>query len=121
MDVITNSSTELFVCDTDKSLKVIEEILRDLIETHNDEVREGLLDEYEKEITFNETFCKPYVFTKEELERRRKSEWFEDSYGYEHEGNIGKIFISGASSNTIPYYLWDKINEIFGAYNVHLG
>lgn len=32
---ITNSSSEIFVCDTEKSIVLIEDILRDLIATYN--------------------------------------------------------------------------------------
>ena len=32
---ITNSSSEIFVCDTEKSLAMVEDILKDLIATHN--------------------------------------------------------------------------------------
>lgn len=35
VDVITNSSTELFVGTTDKTIEVVEEILQDLLNVHN--------------------------------------------------------------------------------------
>lgn len=34
-DLITNSSSELFVCDSEKSLEAVEAILQTLLETHN--------------------------------------------------------------------------------------
>jgi len=36
VDLITNSSTELFVCDTDKTLSAIKELLATLLKNHND-------------------------------------------------------------------------------------
>ena len=35
VDVITNSSSELFVCDTDKSVKFVETFLENALDTYN--------------------------------------------------------------------------------------
>lgn len=37
VDVITNSSSELFICNTDKSIDVIKEILQDMLTKYNEE------------------------------------------------------------------------------------
>ena len=37
VDVITNSSTEIFVCNTDKSIEVVEQCLRAMLSVYNSE------------------------------------------------------------------------------------
>ena len=122
IDVITNSSTELFVCNTDKSLKMVEEILKDILKTHNEEVKKGYIDGHDgRALKFDDCFLKPYIYTKEVYEKDTKGRSAEWLWGYEKEETIGKIMIIGAEDNSIPYYLWDKINHIFNSYNYHLG
>ncbi len=120
VDVITNSSTEMFVNDTDQSLELIEEILRDIIDTHNRDVEKGYLTEQDHELTFEEVFSKPYIYTQEMYNDDR---WKTDnSCGYSHrkEENIGKIFIDKGTLCHVPQYLWGKVDLIFRTHEVHI-
>lgn len=123
VDVITNSSTELFVCDTKKSIDEIEEILKQLVKDYNKEVKNGYHSEYATKITYKDAFNKPYIYTKESLERYEKeyanSSW--GGWGYETGNTVGKIIISGSGDNSIPYELFDKIENLFSGHSYHLG
>lgn len=113
VDVITNSSTEMFVCETDKSLDAVEMILRDIIKKYN--IITSLEDR--GPITFEETFNKPFIYTEEQYaEVDQKWAW-----GYEKESNIGKVMIMGTGDNSIPYEIWEEIENIFNANSEHLG
>jgi hypothetical protein len=58
VDVITNSSTELFVCDTTKTLDAVKEVLAKLLQLHNE-----LTDEENTfESVFKELCVTPYEF-----------------------------------------------------------
>lgn len=96
IDVITNSSTELFVCDTDKSLEMVETILEDI----------------------TSGYAKPFIYTQEMYDERSSDEY---KWGYEVEENIGKVIIKSIGDNSIPYNDWEKINTIFDARSYHLG
>lgn len=107
VDLITNSSTELFVLDTDKSLKVIKEILQDCIVLHNKASKTNY--------SFTDIFNEPYIGSGTVA----LSEW-SDYY----KSKIDKgIIIKGAGGNSIPYWMFDFIESVFGyrTEKFHLG
>lgn len=106
VDVITNSSTEIFICNTDKSLDQVESILRDKLGAFN-----AL---HDTSHVFEDTFEKPYVYTQDMLDD-------DSGWDYSRADNVGKIMIIGAEDNSVPYEMWDLINDIFDAHNEHLG
>jgi hypothetical protein len=111
VDVITNSSTEMFICDTDKSLELIKEFLEELLKVYN-----KMFDKY---LLFDEVFEEPHFMNNEDeecLESYRE-------YGYfkEIKYDKSKIVIEGSTDNSIPYELFGLIEKAFGAYRIHLG
>lgn len=107
VDVITNSSTELFVIDTDKSVETVKEILQEAVNLHN-KVEET---SYKFEDIFEEpVFNKGKVIIK----------GYEDYYKSKHSD---AIIIEGASDNSIPYWMFEFIENIFGysTERFHLG
>ena len=114
IDVITNSSTEIFICDTDKTLDAVNEILHELIDNHN---RLAKHSDKISPLVFENVFQEPYIYTKEMWEKNKD----EFSWGYENEDNVGKLMIKSQSDNSVPYDMWDTINTIFDAHNEHLG
>jgi len=108
VDIITNSSTELFVCDTKKSIEQVEEILREKLKHF------GTL--WDRDYVFEEVFQPPFIYTQEMLDKSEKYRW-----EYEVQDNVGKIIITGTDENSIPYEMWDVINSLFEATNFHLG
>lgn len=124
LDIITNSSTELFVCNKKKELSEVKEILIEIIEGWKKICKSD--PDYEFEFEFDKMFDEPYIYTRENYEIdkanfKNEAEFARWSYGYEIEENIGRIIIRSQTDNSIPYELWDKINDIFDAKNYHLG
>lgn len=180
VDVITNSSSELFVCDTDKSIGFIKDALIDLLRQFGESNTPTI------PLKFEDCFGDVYVLTEENVDefiqeyligwsyglseyedlgipvliswhnyedvfeddtgRAEKYPWHEhkihnekfendceaahkeytDAWLTEHGPTIrklliGRIIIEGESDNSIPYELWDKINEMFNGINYHLG
>jgi len=111
VDVITNSSTELFVCDTEKSLEVVEEILQKILAGYNLAM--------DKNLAFDEVFCKPSIATKGEIEELHRNY---GDYGHYQPIPEGAVLIYGAGDNTIPFSMFDMIEERFGGVDRwHLG
>lgn len=107
VDVITNSSTELFVLDTDKALESVKEILQAAIDLHNKANGTNY--------KFEDIFDEPYVGSgKEQLDG------WEDYYSSKIEDGI---IIEGADDNSIPYWMFEFIESTFGykTERFHLG
>ena len=107
VDLITNSSTELFVLDTEKSVDVIKDILQEAINLHN--IASGT------DYKFEDIFDEPYIGSAKEA----LAGW-EDYY----ESKIGAgVIICGANDNSIPYWMFEFIESVFGysTERFHLG
>ena len=107
VDLITNSSTELFVADTEKSVEVVKDILQEAINLHN---RANNTD-----YKFEDIFAEPYVGSADTALKGG-----EDYYKSE----ISKgIIIKGATDNSIPYWMFEFIESTFGysTERFHLG
>jgi hypothetical protein len=115
IDVITNSSTEIFICDTDKTLDAVKEILQMIIDNHN---RLAKLSGDISPLDFDDVFCDPFIYTEEMWKKDEKEKY---RWGYENANNVGEIMIKGTDDNSIPYEMWETINNIFNANNEHLG
>jgi hypothetical protein len=55
VDLITNSSSELFVCDTEKSIKMVKEVVEKIINNYYDELGVPCPNIWE------DIFCEPYI------------------------------------------------------------
>lgn len=149
IDIITNSSSELFLLDErcSKTIETIESMLREMLRHWNEMALAGIFGDHyvknerydfenekikEKEAikTYEDTFGKIFVFTREMYEAERKTyekykqdgddenEW---GYGYERPENIGRIVITSHSDNSIPYEMFEWIESAFGGERFHLG
>lgn len=112
IDVITNSSTELFMCDTYKTVEQVKDLLKDM------------LDAYNKSNNTHKKFEDIFgvdIYTKDQYENDtidpHSIEWL---CGYEKKENIGKIIVMGDDSD-IPYELYECIESLFNAERFHLG
>ena len=166
VDLITNSSSELFVCQTDKTLETVRELLIDMLNLHNKI--------HESNLKFEDCFEEPYYITEDNFDRyfeeyvmewgitmgaynmktifdfkgqtsykypyseyidhnRRINDmvekeyqnylqdWKEKNYEGLRKNLIGSIIIESTSDNTIPYELFDIIENSFNASRHHLG
>ena len=107
IDVITNSSTELFVIDTDKSIETVKEILQEAINLHN-KVKGS-------SYTFEDIFKEPRF-----NEGKVVIEGWEEFYTSELSN---AIIVEGASDNSIPFWMLEFIENVFGysTERFHLG
>jgi hypothetical protein len=142
IDVITNSSSELFISSKDTDVSFVREFLEDIISIEN---------KYENRNTkFYDYFDEPYLLTEENIDSfLNDGSWFlSESYKMpfkqqnepydnymervnEYEKNwvrsvnkddyIGKVVIKSASDNTIPYHYFELISSVLNAKRYHLG
>lgn len=143
VDVITNSSTELFICDTKKELEAIKEILQKIIDGYNmmndssysmdmfDEPYVFFVDEYRKwrkEDKKNENECrKNNDFSKRDCDNKFNTlkGWFNDDENKEDLKNLRIEYIENGDnsggcwgSDKNPFYvrLKEAVNKN-GKYN----
>ena len=120
-DVITNSSTDLFVVNNDTKVDRVKEILKELLKDYNaKDLRDVSEYDWHKDdkntpLKFSEVFEKPFVFTKN-MVSNEKYRW-----DYETKKSIGKVIIEGCDDNSIPVDLQDEIENVFNATREHLG
>lgn len=133
-DVTTNSSSEMFVCDTKLTPKKVKEILASLLNAY--------CDAQEISRSFSSVFGEVRLATEEDRETAETYEKFEQeqkerlkydpmllallySGDSEHKGRIpevGKdVVIFSAEDNSIPYDLFNIIQKSFNAARYHLG
>lgn len=106
IDLITNSSTELFVGDKERSIELVKEILQCAIDLHN-KVEDS-------NFKFEDIFDEPYFGScKDTL-----NGW-EDYYPSHNYGD--ELILRGADDNSIPYWMHEFIESTFSARRYHLG
>lgn len=107
VDLITNSSTELFVLDTDKSLEIVKEILQSAIDLNN---KANNLSK-----SFSDIFDEPTLGS-----GKSALDGWEDCYTSKIENGI---ILSGSCDNSIPYWMFNFIKDTFGykTERFHLG
>ena len=150
VDVITNSSSELFVLGENKSIEAVREVLQVMLDHWNQMAAQGIFGshyisneryslstnekaEYKPIKKWDDTFGKIYVYTEDmykadmdEAKRFKKenpkSDW-DPGWGYEKKENIGKIMIESESDNSIPHEMFEWIESAFGYHTqrYHLG
>jgi hypothetical protein len=167
VDVITNSSSELFVCKTDKEIQIVKELLQDMLNIHNKcynsdiQFEEAFDEPYMIDHTNVDQFIKDYVIDweyedyrmkvkvpnfyyeaenkfpsnyslpneerakihkkQQEYEEQMREEFLKKHGDYLKQYFIGQIVINSQSSNSIPYELFDLIENAFNAHRRHLG
>jgi hypothetical protein len=115
VDVITNSSSELFICDTDKPVGVVRQLLVGLLYLYNRQ--------FETDYAFEQVFKEP------KMESLR---FILDYYylGSSYKASLAKrveekdeqvLIIESESDNTIPYEMFDWIERLFNACRSHQG
>ena len=146
VDVITNSSTELFICKTDKTLSLVKELLNEMLQLYNkvsdrtemfDDVFGDIqiidgnnVDEFINEIVKDWNWIPDEVNIKRPRERVDLS-WEDNDKVYNNFVNdnidvikqslLGRIFIYSKEDNSIPYSLHQMIEDGFDAERLHLG
>lgn len=145
VDVITNSSTELFVGGTEKDVSAIYEILQECLNSYNggdfqsiqsicdvEIITDGNIDSWLA--TFNgwglpywictETKQPEYDdFNNWEEYQQANDNWLERNRDIIKNGLIGMVTIMGSGDNEIPYDLFNEIENIFekNSHRIHMG
>jgi hypothetical protein len=150
IDVITNSSSELFVCKTKQSLESVKELLQEMINLHNRL--------YGDNFSFDDSFGSIYrLNTESDVKKHLKDMvWWDNDYPdipypenmdnndeawkeynskvdsaadkiikenmkKEMQEYLGCIIIESRTDNSIPYGIFDLIENEFNARRRHLG
>jgi len=104
IDVITNSSTELFVCDAGRDVETVKEILDNIIKGYN--IMTG------GNVSYDDFFKFPTLFNLKEFQEWKKSErsyrsdfntvagWFADNTSEEDIMELRKSFIEYGTTNS---------------------
>lgn len=144
VDIITNSSTELFVVENSTTIETIKEMLQFMLDHWNQLAAGGAFGDHyivnkrvslngrekpSKPIkTYDETFGDIYFYTQEiydrdEIENEKWEGKFFSSAKYQKKENVGKIIIEGAFDNSIPSEMCEWIEKAFGyeTQRFHLG
>jgi hypothetical protein len=104
---VSNSSSSSFICHTDMSLEDVNDKLVILLDFYNEF--------NDTNLSFDEVFCEPFVASKE---------YASDEWGKTYSAiaeSEGKIVIEGSCDNSIPWTLFDFIEDKFEAIRCHLG
>lgn len=104
---VSNSSSSSFVCSTDMSVDEVREKLEKMVEFLND-FNDGFL-------TFDDVFRDPFIADEEYC----SGEWAD--YYPTIKNSKGKMIIESAGDNSIPYEMFDLIEDRFNAVRCHLG
>jgi len=102
---VSNSSSSCFICNTDKTEEEIVDYLKKLLDIYN----EGVGTSY----TFEECF-KP-IRVGGECDEKELNNWDEQVNA------LGKVLIESEDDNSIPYQLFEIIEEAFDATRIHMG
>lgn len=132
-DIITNSSSEIFICNTDKTKEAVEEFLFDLYELLGkgcsplDQMTVGKLD-YN---TFSNIAWYKYDYDFYDECRSsdgkvdyKKVHRMQDDFIASKWNTYDKkdsLIIESTSDNSIPYDVWDILINNFNAERIHLG
>ncbi len=113
IDVITNSSTEIFVTETDKEVKEVEAILKEKWELFKKLYPD----------CYNSSLPLSGILTVNKATKEEVKDYIE-SWGDCHGKDMmkeGDVLITGTGDNEIPYKFFDVIEDIFNAKGFHLG
>jgi hypothetical protein len=110
IDVITNSSSELFICNTDKTIEMVREIMDELVEVY----KKATGDQRDVSEMLFVTDCNDPII-KDHMRQWR------DYYPDMNSRNGKKIAIKSVYDNTMPVCLFEFIEEVFNAKRYHLG
>ena len=138
IDVITNSSSELFICNTEKTLKTVKEFLvlscgsigydfsncfKEPYQLVSDDNIEKYLIEYGDwftDVKYDYKSDEPWNIRSVKYNKEYKA-WLDKELGKNIENYRNRIIIESLDDNSVPYELWDIIEKELSAERYHLG
>ena len=148
LDVITNSSSELFIIDDSTTVEAVEEMLHFMVDQWNKMALKGVFGHWymkneraslknkesipqEPLKTYDQIFGAVRVYKKQEQQAdedllkeysdNHPDYSYSPGWGYETPENVGKIIIESKEDNSIPYEIMNWIETAFSAKRWHLG
>ena len=121
IDVITNSSSELFVIADNTEIEAVEELLQFMLDKYNEMAAKGIFGRWaQDDFTPYKMEDVMYVdrLSQEEVDECKNDDW---KWGFETQENVGKIVIRSKCSNSIPWEVIEWIESAFSARRWHLG
>jgi len=121
LDVVTNSSSELFVISDDTTVTAVEDLLRYLVDTWNEMADKGVFGKWhqERETVKYENCMSVRLMDPSDVEHDEHEKRY--NWGYEVEENVRKIIIESTTDNSIPWEIIEWIESAFSAKRWHLG
>ena len=120
LDVITNSSSELFVISDTTTVKAVEDLLEFMLEKYNEMAEKGIFGKWRENFVPLKMENTMYVrFLSQEEVDNEKNETYK--WGYETDENVGKIVIQSEGDNSIPWEIIEWIESAFSSRKWHLG
>jgi len=119
---VSNSSSSSFICSSTLSVKEAEEKLKAMVTFYNEL--------YGTAHQFEDVFQKPFKITKDKKSKEYLgyiADWiFGENPQYvrcvkEKKDMNGKLIINGSEDNSVPYELFELIENFFSGTRVHLG
>ena len=118
---VSNSSSEAFICNTDKSIEQITKELGHLLEVYNE-----MTNSHE---SFGKVFELPFIGNDSNTKDirdylsvyKKDPSFFVTFHGSAWKNPIGKVIICSTGDNSIPYELFDLIESTYDATRIHLG
>lgn len=114
VDLITNSSSELFICSGTKSVEVIKEAILDCVKIYNAEMSNSKEkyhgDPINLDAVFDGIFQEPRLATENDTD---------DNYGFSW--SKGQIILESWGDNSVPYELMEIIEKFLVVERYHLG
>lgn len=113
VDIITNSSSDLFVCNTKATLKMLKKMLIDLIKLYNKHTN--------TENKFNNIFGEIWIAENiSEVNDKLYNIYGREEIYHSLKFNKNIIVIESADDNSIPFIIQEWIEEVFCAERFHL-
>ncbi|MFA7101418.1 MAG: hypothetical protein WC196_06820 [Bacilli bacterium] len=107
---VSNSSSEAFICETKKTLDEIEAELREMLELYNKLTGSNH--------NFDDVFQYPVLADDSNTDYLNE---YRSYYKQPKQDLTGKVIIYSASDNTIPWALFELIEEAYNATRIHMG
>ena len=132
-DIITNSSTDIFACKTEKTVKELEEILFELYNTgetplNNKEFKKRIakvkLTTLKKFFIASSSWLTNYNSTTRKHIETPQYESAQDFCNQHFDGvspDTEVLMIEGVEDNSIPYWIQGFIMDTFSSYRIHCG
>jgi hypothetical protein len=120
LDVITNSSSELFVISDNTTVSAVEDLLKYMVDTWNEMADKGIFGKWhqDRETLKYENCMGVRLMDPSDINIGEDAKY---SWGYETEENVGKIIIESTTDNSIPWEIIEWIESAFSSKRWHLG